>query len=629
MDLPGIVQWLSYVTKSFPLSCAEPPDLQPTVDDIFIALKTPNTVRLRKLYSDLGDVIGFLAAFGALLSEDKLDTALEGAQLIRCSLSPNLVDQYKDQFFNSSRAKLSQIRETLARAVQQNWLQNLEQHHLTLSAPTGSGKTLAILGAALKVRSAISEEGRAEPRIIYCLPFTSIIDQNHRIFSDVLENGGIKPTQDILLKHHHLTNPVFRTQMGLEYEPDGAGELLTETWQSEIVVTTFYQFLYTFLSAANRNLKRAAQVTEAIVLLDEVQAIPLKYWNSVRQLLKAAAYKLGTRFVLLTATRPLIYRPGDAVELLPDHESYFRALSRVRLLCHHKEARSISEFIEQLPGLGDNPEPLLIVVNRRRTVAELFRLLRKAFPRRPVFALSTNLTPQHRRKRIQQIRASLDDGNPCIAITTQLIEAGVDISFPRVHRDLAPLDSIIQAAGRCNRHMELRQGEVHLWQFLDDKGSPQWRHVYDAALIEATQDVLGTAKTYEEADFLSLTERYFQVCWERADQEPVHEILSQGSFDQLNRFQLIEDGPPTKSFFIIANSEDQLLWDRYLEVKSLASPAESLKAFAPFRREFFDRVIQVYGQSQEEIEALKVEEGHYDLDVGFMGDPDQGGTLIL
>lgn len=630
MDLSGVAQWLDEAAERFSLPWVGNRCLSPTVDEIFLALKTPNTQRMKKTaYSDLTEVVGFLAGFGALLSEDKLDAALEGEKLNRWSLNPNLVDHYKKQVFGSSKGQLAQLRDTLAMTVQKNWLQNLSEHHLTLTAPTGSGKTLAIMGAALKARNALGNNRQVEPRIIYCLPFTSIIEQNCEVFSDVLERNGISPTQDLLLKHHHLNVPSYHTQTELEYEADGAGELLTETWQSEIVVTTFHQFLYTLLSAANRNLKRAAQLAEAIVLLDEVQAIPLKYWGAVRELLKATSIQLNTRFVLLTATRPLIYQAGDAIELLPDHETYFRALSRVELSCHHEGGISTMEFAEELATRHhQSSQPFLVVVNRRRTVAELFKHLKAAFPARPIFPLSTYLTPQHRRERINQIRLSLEKGEPCIAITTQLIEAGVDISFPTVHRDMAPLDCIIQAAGRCNRHMELRQGRVHLWRLLDKVGKPQWQRIYDVALIQATQDVIGSSSTYQEADFLSLTERYFQTCWQRADQDPIHESLMQGNFDGLSRFQLIEDGPPTRSFFVITNSEDQTLWDRYLAV-NLLSPGEARKAFAPFRRQFFDRVIQVYGPAQEEIESLKVGEGHYDLELGFIHKPDETAALIL
>lgn len=139
------------------------------------------------------------------------------------------------------------------------------------------------------------------------------------------------------------------------------------------MVTTFHQLLHSLLSPRNANLKRAGQLTGALVLLDEVQALPLRYWEALRQLLMAATRSLGTRFVLLTATRPLIFQPGDAVELLPDYETHFRALTRTRLHGHHREPLGVDEFAERLiTGLHTDSRAALIIVNRRRAVRSLF-----------------------------------------------------------------------------------------------------------------------------------------------------------------------------------------------------------------------------------------------------------------
>ena len=147
--------------------------------------------------------------------------------------------------------------------------------------------------------------------------------------------------------------------------------MLTETWQSELVVTTFHQLLYSLLSPRNANLKRAGQLTGALVLLDEVQALPLRYWEALRQLFLAAARSLGTRFVLLTATRPLIFQPGDAVELLPDHAEHFQALTRTRLVLPSSGTAGGGRICRAIDRrVATDARATLIIVNRRRAVRD-------------------------------------------------------------------------------------------------------------------------------------------------------------------------------------------------------------------------------------------------------------------
>lgn len=340
---------------------------------------------------------------------------------------------------------------------------------------------------------------------------------------------------------------------------------------------------------------------------------------------------LNTRFILLTATRPLIFQPGDAVELLPDYDEYFKALSRTTLVCNHKEPLSLDDFLERLASnIRPEEKAMLIVVNRRKTVRFLYHSLKSQFPERPCFALSTDLTPKDRRKRIASIQESLKSGEPCIVVSTQLVEAGVDISFPVVHRDLAPLDCIIQTTGRCNRHSKGPEGIVYLWHLLDGKES-QWQKVYDKALVEATCDVLGAASHFKESEYVSLTQSYFEVCWQRADQDPIDTILSEGRFEELNSFKLIEEGPPTRSFFVIQNEKDQQMWDRYTDLKELETIRDREREFKSFKRSFFERVVQVYGRPDpdEPIQPLTAGKETYDPETGFIAAPEEPSFQIV
>lgn len=660
LDLPGIRRWLAAVAQRHP-DCGLPAAPGPlTVAGIGARLRDQRTAggsKLRKAFGPVDEALAALAGFGALLAVDRTDAALQGGRIARQSLPADLVTAYKARVFASGAdshahprpapakgRELDRRREQIAATVAETWLAHLDAPLLTLTAPTGAGKTLTVLHAALQVRARLEARHGIAPRIVYCLPFTAIIDQNHAVFRAVLRGNHLPDREDLLLKHHHLTEAVFRAEEA-EYRPDGAGQLLTETWQSELVVTTFHQLLYSLLSPRGANLKRAGQLTGALVLLDEVQALPLRYWEALRQLFLAAARSLGARFVLLTATRPLIFQPGDAVELLPDHAGHFQALTRTRLYSHHREPLAVDEFAARLiAGLQADARATLIIVDRRRAVRTLFAALRDTLPGRPLVGLSTGLTPLDRRARIRLIQRLLRQGQPVIAVTTQLVEAGVDFSFPVVHRDLGPLDSIIQAAGRCNRHGEngAPPGEVHLWQLQarNRDGSPGerlWQRVYDSALVEVTVETLGDAEAWEECEFLELSQRYFVGCRARQDQMRVDEQLARGDLAGVERdFRLIEDGPPTVSLFVAQKPGDAKLWEDYRAIRedSRLTPAGQEQRFRPFKRAFYERVIQVYAQEasgldRDAVNRLDASPETYDRATGFIGLPEESATCIF
>ncbi|MGB9497855.1 MAG: hypothetical protein ACKVE3_08320 [Dissulfuribacterales bacterium] len=229
----------------------------------------------------------------------------------------------------------------------------------------------------------------------------------------------------------------------------------------------------------------------------------------------------------------------------------------------------------------------------------------------------------------------MDKKQPVIVVSTQLVEAGVDISFPVVHRDLAPLDSVIQSSGRCNRHNECGHGVLYLWKLYDEEqgeGAWQWKRIYDSCLIEAMVESLGDESVIPEEKFLELTKRYFAKCWERGAQVRVEEFLKRGDFEKMaEQFHLIEDGPPTISVFVIQNEYDENLWKRYLALDDIESFRERRKEFMKFRFPFFERVIQVYGRIQHDdpVIAVKSKDGHYDLETGFIALPDENSSPCI
>jgi CRISPR-associated endonuclease/helicase Cas3 len=614
IDLIGIQQWLEHLFEK------KLPTL--TKESVIESLEKIKGFKIKKAFQHLDQSIISLVSFGGLLATDKIDAALKSESIEREDLPSNSVDNYKLNRFIEIN-ELNKMRSKIAEEVLETWQNNISNSLFTFTAPTGSGKTLAILNTVLKIREQIQIDKNYLPRIIYCLPFTAIIDQNYAVFEDVLKlSTKLSNIPDnLLLKHHHLTDYTFKTEEA-EYEKDGVGQLLIETWQSEIVVTTFYQLLYTLFSSLNANLKRAGQLAGSIILMDEVQAIPVKYWQAIRNVFNTLAETFNTKFVLLTATRPLIFEKDKSIELLPNHDSYFKSLSRVQLFCKQNLPISLEQFSDKIiEQYQEDNKATLIILNTKSAVKELYELLKENLPNVLILTLSTNFTPIDRKIRIRLIKRWLKQKKPCIVITTQLIEAGVDVSFPIVHRDFAPLDSIIQSAGRCNRHNEEKEGEVYLWTLQNEHNKKFHERIYDSTL---TQSTIFEESIYQENDFLQLSERYFEQINARFSSEPVDEWLKEGNFEKIEKqFKLIEE-KPQRSLFIIKNAKDKQIWEEYREIyrNEKNSPLEKKQAFQKIRKSLYERVIQVFGKydPNEPIEKIEASEITYNKQIGFIGE---------
>jgi CRISPR-associated endonuclease/helicase Cas3 len=605
--------------------------------------------RIRNCFQEISNTLCFLAGYGSLLSADKVDSAI-GSYINRIRLPSGLVEKYKTEKFGLPNSRMNRLRETISHEVFTQWNSNPDHRLFTLTAPTGSGKTLAIFNAALEIRSRLSKSRQSPPRIIYCLPFTSVIDQNHKVMADVMRDFGLGRREDILLKHHHLVPGLYRTEES-EFDAEDAGAVLTETWQSEIVITTFFQFLHSLISASNSELKRAGHLCGSIVLMDEVQTIPLRYWETIRYIFGKAIETLNMTFVLLTATRPLIFRQDDPAikELLPNHPAYFRKLSRVTLFCHSQKI-GLSSFCNRIiENLQKEYRSSLIILNRRASVKTVYTKLKTAFPTTLIMMLSTDLTPWDRRANIRLIQWYLKKKLPCLIVSTQLVEAGVDFSFPVVHREMAPLDSIIQSCGRSNRHYDASNGEVHLWIIhKEDENNgelkePLWSKIYDVPLINSTIESLGISTKkhhdmpikFEERDFLNLSQNYFNGCWKRIEQEDVTSYWTKGDFPGLEKqFKLIEDTLPRLTCFVLQNPIDANIWQEYQEIyRSDLDSFERKKRFKKIRAKFYERVIQVqvYGKRSQEFDPVILLNSpeHYSRETGFIKLPEKDSTCVF
>jgi CRISPR-associated endonuclease/helicase Cas3 len=313
----------------------------------------------------------------------------------------------------------------------------------SLTVPTGGGKTLSSFAFALK--HAIKH---GHKRIIYVIPFTSIIEQNAAIFSDLLAELG----DDIVLEHHSNLSPKKETTRT---------RLATENWDAPIVVTTAVQFYESLFAAKTSRNRKLHNIANSVVILDEAQALPVQYLNPCLRSLEQLSSHYHTTTVLCTATQPAVNKSEQfdiglehITEIIRDTFSLFASLKRVNV--HYRETLDDQTIINELSAA----EQALCIVNTRKHAQVLYQLLPESGEN---YHLSALMCPEHRLQILATVRQRLDDGLATRLISTQLIEAGVDIDFPTVYRSMAGLDSISQAAGRCNRNGKQPSGQVHVF----------------------------------------------------------------------------------------------------------------------------------------------------------------------
>lgn len=328
----------------------------------------------------------------------------------------------------------------------------------TLTVPTGGGKTLASLRFALH-----HAKIHGMDRVIYLIPFTSIIDQNAEVVRGILESQGTEPGS-VVLEHHSNLTPE---------EQSWRGKILAENWDAPVIFTTNVQFLETLFGAGTRGARRMHQLANAVLIFDEIQTLPINCVHLFNNAINFLVEQCGSTVVLCTATQPLLdqvdakkgaIRIPKGNELMPDVKALFDNLKRVEVLNRRKPGGWTNEEIAEL-ALDETGRAgsCLVVVNTKESARVLYRLC-QGRTSAAVYHLSTNMCPAHRKEVLDKIKNRLCPKQPSsvLCFSTQLIEAGVDVDFGSVIRFAAGLDSIAQAAGRCNRNGRPTPGYVHV-----------------------------------------------------------------------------------------------------------------------------------------------------------------------
>lgn len=537
--------------------------------------------------------------YSALLDADKTDAGLDGVNLERLDLAEDLVDNYRDaRHFSANQENINSLRNQIyEEAVERIKGWNLDDKIISLNVPTGTGKTLASLSMALKLRDRLKNERKFTPRIIYALPFLSIIDQNYGVFEDVVvSDGGVRDSR-LLLKHHHLADVSYKIDDN-EYEADKS-LLLLEGWNAEIIVTTFWQLFHTLFSNRNKQIRKFNKLANSIIILDEVQAVPHQYWQLIHDALKLLCDKFNSYVVFVTATQPLIFEEakGEIKEVAQKKEEYFRGLDRIELISRVEEALTLEEFKALLKNdlIQKKEKDFLIVLNTISSSKEVYDFVQGLeLEKTKRFYLSTNVVPKERLKRILEIKESTELRK--VIVSTQLIEAGVDIDADIVYRDFAPLDSINQVAGRCNRNSAKDdKGSVSIFSLKDDR-KEFYKYVYDPFLMSKTRDILKTIKgPIRESEFLELNDRYFKAVKRGMGDDKSKKnlaCLAKLSFKDLSKeFKLIEEDYPKVDVFVELDEEAANIWGQYQDLQSEKNHLERTKKYLKIKKEFSEYLI--------------------------------------
>lgn len=392
-----------------------------------------------------------------------------------------------------------------------------------LTVPTGGGKTVASLAFALQH----AVENHMD-RVIYVIPYTSIIEQNAQVFREILGS------ENVLENHSNVDY-----ESSEEFKPM---QLAAENWDKPVVVTTNVQFFESLYANKSSKCRKLHNIVNSVIIFDEAQMLPPNYLKPCMAMIEELLQQYGTSIVLCTATQPALqqFLPEKYVarELCPRRDEQFRFFERVT----YQNIDTVTE--EEMAEKLQQEWHALCIVNTRKRAQRLYEQLQGE----GVYHLSTTMYPAHRKRVLAEIRERLDDkkGKKCIVISTSLVEAGVDLDFTSVYRELAGVDSIIQAAGRCNRNDKRGKEEsiVRIFQWEDKERVSGQRQQ-----IDTTKNLLAEGRDITALD--NITEyfrRLYRIKGESLDMKKILEKFDGGDYQfatVAKDFKLIEENTVT------------------------------------------------------------------------------------
>ena len=373
-----------------------------------------------------------------------------------------------DASANLSHASLNQMRNQVLADCRAKGRESTGSGLYSLAVPTGGGKTLSSMAFALEHAVKTGKD-----RIIYVIPYTSIIEQNAGVFREIFGDEAV-------IEHHsNIDWDKFKKETDSDRDAESSAqiqmELATENWDASLIVTTNVQFFESLFACQTSRCRKLHNIANSVVILDEAQMLKPELLSVCNSALNELTSKFNTTVVLCTATQPALdseelkkikkdYLPlNKPIPINPNQQQLYEKLRRAE---YHIDLDT-KETWESLSNKLTKEKQVLCIVNTRKDCYELYNAVKAKAENasETVFHVSALMNPEHRSKRISEIKERLKDGAPVCVISTQLVEAGVDIDFPVVYRASAGLDSILQSGGRCNREGKLEGlGQVYVFK---------------------------------------------------------------------------------------------------------------------------------------------------------------------
>jgi CRISPR-associated endonuclease/helicase Cas3 len=480
-----------------------------------------------------------------------------------------------------------------------------------LAVPTGGGKTLSGLAFALKHAAKYGHD-----RIIVAVPYTSIIEQTVNVYRKIFG-------EEAVLEHHSATKVTVNDEDARSAQAQA--RLATQNWDAPLIVTTTVQLLESLFHNRTSRCRKLHNIVNSVIILDEVQTLPIGLLAPIVNVLQELASRYHVTVVLCTATQPALegkspylegFEPVQDIIKMSEAQRHFRELSRV--------SYEIPDGLWSWAQIAEDVrihqhEQALLILNTRKDALELLATLsvgdREDDER--LFHLSTLLCGAHRRKVLEEVRSRLDQKLPCWLVSTQVVEAGVDLDFPAVYRALGPLDRIVQAAGRCNREGNETKGRVVIFQ-------PEGGRTPPGEYATAVAETANLLKQHPDFDNPEIFRPYFENLYHGidTDKEKVQDSRSAYDFPETaKRFKLIPDD--TESVVVEYDDRARKL---LREIQRLGMKPYHHRALQPYLVNLREREFKQAAEVRREIApGIWVWEGGYDKVRGIC----LGGAAII
>lgn len=502
----------------------------------------------------------------------------------------------------NSKSELNLLRTAIRKEAVTSLRLKLEsnQRIFSLTAPTGAGKTFTLLALAKEI-----QQQRPDHSILYALPFLSIIEQVENIVLDFF--GG---DRDAVLSIHSksVIESIERAQKELEDEPtaekiDGVlkQDFSANTFDHPFIITTFVQFFETLMSNRNSTLLKLPNFQKRIFLIDEIQALPPRLYIFFAAWLDAFCRKFDAYCILSTATMPFweiadnkteakqLFKGYQSPTELLDAPKFFsqKPFNRYRVSWFGGDSIDLDILCDEV---RQQEKSCLVILNTIDDTKQLYDKLKGGST--PCILLNTHFIPAHRRSKIERIKAWLANNEKVILVSTQLIEAGVDVDFQLVYRDLCPLSSLIQSAGRCNRNAKTDFGQVCFFRLKKENGTYSSSLVYREEANEFLKYSLKHIKgrDIEEKELFEVQKQFFKIIGEKLSIGKYEEgkILSlvdcviKAQFKELGKFQLIPEIEFGKQYtYFVPESKDDR---RYDELENLVEKLGIREGYAEYKK---------------------------------------------